>query len=272
MYRLKVFLRSILGERVWSFVQRFSPLPRHRLIRLCQRETKRIVRGGPFAGMNYIHHTIAGCDVPKLLGIYERELHGIIMGLPALGLRRVINIGAADGYYAVGLSKMLPELRVVAFEMDPRSRELLREMAERNGVLPQIEIRRRCELEDLSNVVDAVPLLILCDVEGYEDVLMDPEKIEALRSAYLLVEIHDNKNPGVSGRIRGRFASSHAIETIWQEKRAASEFPFTTDYTRTLDAESLAAAVDEGRPVRAGATPMSWFWMIPNSPGADPAA
>ena len=71
--------------------------------------------------------------------------------------------------------------------------------------------------------------------------------------------------PGVSGRIRARFEKSHAIETIWQEERAASEFPFATGYTHALDPKHLAAAVDEGRPVRPGATPMSWFWMIPHS-------
>lgn len=272
MYRLKVFLRSIFGERVWSVIQRLSPLPRHRLIRLGQRETKRVVRAGPFAGMNFSHDTITGCDVPKLLGIYERELHGIIRNLPALGIRSVVNIGAADGYYAVGLSRMFPDLRIVAFEMEARSRKLLREMAERNGVRAGIEILGRCEAEDLPAVISAPhQTLVLCDVEGYEDALMDPEKVGGLREAYLLVEIHDNKNPGVSDRIRRRFISSHKIETIWQEKREAAEFPFVTRYTRRLDPKHLVAAVDEGRPVRPDATPMSWFWMIPNSHTANPS-
>jgi hypothetical protein len=161
---------------------------------------------------------------------------------------------------------MFPDLRVIAFEMEERGREFLRTMAERNGVLGQIEIRGRCEAEDLSGLSDSPQqTLILCDVEGYEDVLMDPDKIGGLRETFLLVEIHDNKNPGVSDRIGRRFAASHAIETIWQEQRAAAEFPFATPYTRTLDPEHLAAAVDEGRPVRPGATPMSWFWMVPKS-------
>jgi hypothetical protein len=214
--------------------------------------------------MNYIHDTIAGGYAPKLLGIYERELHGIIMSLSALGIRHVINIGAADGYYAVGLSRMFPELRVIAFEMEPRGRTFVRAMAERNGVLPQIEIRGRCEAEDLSlAIVEPRQTVVLCDVEGYEEVLMDPEKVPGLRNAYLLVEIHDNKNPGVSEKIRHRFGSSHQIQTIWQEKRGPAEFPFVTRYTRALDPEQLAAAVDEGRPVRPGATPMSWFWLVP---------
>lgn len=264
MFRLKVFLRSVLGERIWSVVQRLSPLPRHRLIRLCQDKTNLVVRAGPFAGMNHIHDTMASGYVPKLLGIYERELHDIIINLSTLGLRHVINIGAADGYYAVGLSRLFSEMRVIAFEMEESGREFLRAMAEQNGVLAQVEIRGRCEAGDLSSAIEAPrKTLILCDVEGYEEVLMDPEKVPGLRQAHLLVEIHENKNPGVFDKIRSRFESSHQIQTIWQEKREAAEFPFATRYTQALDPEHLARAVDEGRPVRLGAAPMSWFWMVP---------
>jgi hypothetical protein len=92
---------------------------------------------------------------------------------------------------------------------------------------------------------------------------MDPEKVPGLRAAWLLVELHDGKNPGVSGRIRARFEPTHSIETIWQTKRTAADFPFRNAYTRSLAPGHLAAAVDEGRPVRDGVTPMSWFWMVP---------
>jgi hypothetical protein len=264
LFKTKVLLRSLFGEGVWKIVQRCSSAPRHRLIRLCQRETRQIVRGGPFAGMNYIHDTMSGGYVPKVLGIYERELHPVIARLAELGIQRVLNIGAADGYYAVGLCRMFPDLRVVAFETEARGREYVRAMAERNGVLPRVEIRGTCDLPGLqAALTDPRGTLVLCDVEGYEDVLMDPEKVPGLRAAWLLVELHDGKNPGVSGRIRARFEQTHTIETIWQTKRTAADFPFSNAYTRSLAPEHLAAAVDEGRPVRDGVTPMSWFWMVP---------
>jgi hypothetical protein len=264
MFKSKVFLRSLLGEGVWKVVQRVSTAPRHRLIRLCQQETRQIVRQGPFTGMNYIHDTMSGGYVPKVLGIYERELHPTIARLADLGIKQVLNIGAADGYYAVGLCRMFPDLRVVAFEMEARGREYVRAMAERNGVLARVEIRGTCDLPGLqAALTDPRGTLVLCDVEGYEDVLMDPEKVPNLREAWLLVEIHDCKNAGVSERIRARFERTHTIETIWQTKRTAADFPFSNAYTRSLAPEHLASAVDEGRPVRDGATPMSWFWMAP---------
>lgn len=268
MFKTKVFLRSLLGEGVWKVVQRCSPAPRHRLIRLCQSETQQIVHSGPFIGMSYIHDTMSGGYVPKVLGIYERELHPTITRLSELGIKRVINIGAADGYYAVGLCRMFPELRVVAFEMEARGREYVRAMAERNSVETRVEIQGTCDLPGLqAALTDPRGALVLCDVEGYEDVLMNPEKVPALRETWLLVEMHDCKNVGVSDRIRARFEQTHTIETIWQTKRTAADFPFTNRYARSLAPERLAAAVDEGRPVRDGATPMSWFWMIPKEGG-----
>lgn len=264
MFKTKEFLRSLLGEGVWSVVQRCSTAPRHRLARLVQQETRRTVHSGPFAGVRYLHDAVSGGYIPKLLGIYERELHPVIMSLPQQDIRNIINIGASDGYYAVGLARCLPKVHVLAFEMEPLGQEFIRRIADNNGLGDRVTVFARCDLPDLQAAASKLERpLVLCDVEGYEDVLLDPLKLPALRAAWLLVELHDGKNPGVSERIRARFEPTHTIETIWQTKRTAADFPFSNDYTRSLAPEHLAAAVDEGRPVRDGVTPMNWFWMVP---------
>jgi hypothetical protein len=240
--------------------------PRHRLTRLCQRETGQVVQSGPFAGMTCLHDAVSGGYVPKLLGTYERELHPIISGLCDLGITRILNIGAADGYYSVGLCRVLPDASAIAFETHPRGREFIQAMAEQNGVAPRIGIRGTCNPSELRAAMrDAVNTLVFCDVEGYEDVLLDPVSVPELRDAWLLVEIHDNKNPGVSQRIHDRFQQSHTINVIWQSPRTPADFPFCNCYTLSLSPEHLAIAVDEGRPVRHGTKPMSWFWMSPRS-------
>jgi hypothetical protein len=214
--------------------------------------------------MQYLHDAVSGGYIPKLLGIYERELHPVISRLAGFGIDGIVNIGASDGYYAVGLARCLPGTRVFAFERESRGQDFIRHIADRNGVGHQVVVRGNCDLDDLQGTV--APLTnpaVICDVEGFEDALLDPEKVPGLRGALILVEIHDGKNPEVSARIRRRFETTHTIEVIWQQKRVASEFPFVTNYTRSLSSEHLAAAVDEGRPVRAGALPMSWFFMIP---------
>jgi hypothetical protein len=60
------------------------------------------VRSGPFAGMDYVVNAAEGAFLPRILGVYERELHPDLTAFAAEGLDHVIDIGCAEGYYAVG--------------------------------------------------------------------------------------------------------------------------------------------------------------------------
>src|SRR3954471_17960548 len=60
------------------------------------------VSGGPFAGPTYPARPPLPL-APKLLGIYERELHGAIEAAIRAAPETIVNVGSADGYYAVGL-------------------------------------------------------------------------------------------------------------------------------------------------------------------------
>ena len=104
---------------------------------------------------------------------------------------------------------------------------------------------------------DASPIVI-CDVEGDEDRLLDPVAVPPLRSATILVELHDFLVPGIGQKLRERFANTHAIGEIWQADREPSEFPWRTLGTSLLRRSYLRWAVNEWRPVR-----MSWLWMVP---------
>lgn len=265
LFRLKIFLRRLIGERLWLYFRHFSLAPRHVIERECLRETGMVVSAGPFKGLHYVEDTVCGGYVPKLLGTYERELHATILNISRQHFERIVNIGAADGYYAVGLARLMPNVRLVVFEMEEKGRALVRAMAERNGVEDRLEILGSCDPQGLSAAL-ATPArtLVICDVEGYEDVLMEPATCPALERTHILVELHNGKNKGVSERVKKRFLSTHNITTIWQEKRIAAEFPFSTTYTRRLRPRHLAAAIDEGRPVNESKGPrMSWFWMEP---------
>src|SRR5947207_8629242 len=75
-----------------------------------------IIQAGPFAGMRYVAPATGRTILPKLLGSYETELHSIVEQVIAADHRVVINIGCAEGYYAVGLALRLPNSRVYAFD------------------------------------------------------------------------------------------------------------------------------------------------------------
>ena len=96
--------------------------------------------------------------------------------------------------------------------------------------------------------------LLICDVEGCEDGLLDPALTPS--RADILVELHDFIVPGVSETLRARFESSHLIQLIHQQPRSRDEFPWRTVVTTLLPRSYQDWAVSEWRPV-----PMSWLYM-----------
>jgi hypothetical protein len=220
------------------------------------------VAGGCFQDLIYVGESVGSVFMPKLLGTYERELHPVIEQIVQQGFPEIVDVGAAQGYYAVGLARRLPSATVVAFEATERGRELLAEMARKNGVTDRILIKGRCEPSHLRECLESMgsPLLI-CDVEGYEAKLLDPERVPEFRQAHILVELHDNLCPGVNQLVRSRFHHTHYIQEISQEPRTASEFPFRNFYTFLIPDRFLLNALREWRP-----EPMTWFWMRPRTP------
>jgi len=246
-----------------SLIRRLVP-ERYRpigyLTHLVRQRTGCRVRLGPFAGMRYVSNSIGSAYVPKLLGIYERELAQVMEQACARQPPLIVDIGAAEGYYAVGMALRNPKARIVAFEAEERGRAALRQMALLNSVVDRIEIHGRCEPFVLqSTVADQKGGLVICDVEGYEEHLLDPVVVPELNGATILAEMHDFVRPGITEEIRRRFAATHRCERIWQEPRTRKDFPFQTIGTALLPGSYLDWAVSEWRPVR-----MSWLRLEPH--------
>jgi hypothetical protein len=233
--------------------------PRNVMSRDVLRKTGRAVIAGPFRGMRYVETSVLSVYYPKLLGVYERELHPVIESIIALRPKRIIDIGAAEGYYAVGLARALPDTTVVAYEETDEGRNLLTAMAGLNGVTDHMTIFGRCEPADLKGeLVGVGKAVIVCDVEGYEKMLLDPDTVPALRSAWVLVELHEFACRGITEVLRKRFESTHRIVHIQQTVRTRNDYPYNSWYTRLLPRAYAIYLVDEFRP-----EPMSWFWMEP---------
>ena len=217
-----------------------------------------VVIGGCFAGL-VLPRGARETLVPKLLGIYERELGAVIEEVVRQGFEIIVNVGAAEGYYAVGLARRIPGAVVHAFEMDESARSLLCETADANGVADRVVIKGRCEPADLGECLTLTGRnLIVCDAEGYESVLLDPCLVPQLSHAFMLVELHQLKCPGITELLRARFERSHRIDEIGQELRSAGEFPYRTFYTRLLPDRLVLNAISEWRSEQ-----QSWLWMRP---------
>ena len=197
------------------------------------RPTRRFVRqhglqvaAGPFAGMTYPSFAVGRAEqlVAKLLGSYECELHAAVEGLLRQEWDQVIDIGAGDGYYAVGLALRCPSATVRAWEMNPLPARVCAELARANGVQGRLDLRGECTLDTLRALPDQ-PSLVISDCEGCEDLLLRPDAVPVLRRSALLVEIHESLAPGVEERLLDRFAATHTIETIDMQPRHVGEYP-----------------------------------------------
>jgi hypothetical protein len=233
-----------------NFIRRVVPKrfrPIGYLEHLVSTNTDGCVNGGPFAGMRYVHGAVGSAYVPKLLGIYERELNARIEQACALKFPLIVDIGAAEGYYAVGLARRNPNAHVIAFEMEEKGQAALKELAELNNVTSRVEIRGKCNPEDLARVLaTSERALVLCDVEGDEEILVNPEVIPSLALMHLLVEMHEFISAGITERVSKRFSATHNVRRIWQKidiVRAA----FTTLGTKLLPRSYLSWVASEWR-------------------------
>jgi hypothetical protein len=190
------------------------------------------VQAGPFAGMKYVHRATGSTATPKLVGSYECELHPWIEQLCSQKFDRIIDIGCAEGYYAVGMAWRDKNATVVGFDVDPLSRELCGEMATLNGVADRVSIAGKCTPESLSNAITG-RTLIISDCEGFELDLLDPVTCPKLVSADMLVELHDVFRPGLTDTLRKRFQHTHTFELVCTQPRVPSQFKSISFLTET---------------------------------------
>lgn len=169
-----------------------------------------LVKGGPFAGMKY-PSTQAVCSAftPKLLGTYEYELHEIIEDILQRGYTQVLDVGCAEGYYAVGLALRMPQAHVYAYDTDPEARKLCLQMGEANGVADRLLINSYCSPESLSTFNFTGRGLVVCDCEGFEKELFTPEALANLSECDLLIEMHDLIDITISTHLAELFKNSH---------------------------------------------------------------
>ena len=169
------------------------------------------IQSGPFSGMNFVSHSAEGCLAPKLLGTYEYELQPFIEGWAVHVFDAVINIGCADGYYAVGLARRLPHSRIYAYDTDENARTICQKVAEANGVDSRFEIGAIFRGQDFARF-EGQRCLVVCDIEGGELNVLDPEVFPALQKMDVLVECYDSPQLGaISVELARRFEPTHDV-------------------------------------------------------------
>ncbi len=237
-----------------------------------------VIQNGPFKGLRYPpedEHWVS-CRFEKIIGCYEMELHPWIEQISTKRYSSVINAGAAEGTFIVGLGRLFPEAKLYAFEPSTERSPTVEALAHLNGVADRLVMGKWCDPEALRSIDPGENPLVFCDVDGYEEVLMCKKAVPWLERADILLEVHEFRAKALSegerqdferrhsflrrdmGKvIRSRFEDTHQIEECTVSGVPYEKFPFLEN----LSMPEISAMTESDR-----ACIHPWFFMEAKCP------
>ena len=162
--------------------------------------------------MHYRAQSTGSVLLPKLIGSYESELWPVFEKVRQGSYDLFVDVGAAEGYYAVGVSKYIFKNRIatIAFEATDKGQKQISKLASLNHV-HKITVKGYCDKTSLVEVLAEKRAFLVMDVEGGEAELLNPADNPALMQCDILVELHPDQVKGVCQLIATRFQQSHNI-------------------------------------------------------------
>lgn len=236
-------------------LQNVANARRTELLPTVYHHTQGQVQTGPFQGMTIVPQYMwgDGDTAAKLMGVYEDELHASIESAITANPDIIVNIGCAEGYYAIG-AKLRTNAETVAVDLEQRALDICMANASANKTNLEKYTTSMTAQELQTRIQDRECPWLILDCEGYEEELLDIAVCPALTKSMILVETHDVFRPGLTDRIREKFGSSHDITLITQQTKD----PYQFDWTGPLSDCDKWALVHEGRPITS-----TWLWMTP---------
>lgn len=205
------------------------------------------VMTGPFTGMLISKHTKwdDGNQSAKLAGSYEFELRGAIETIRKRKPETIVNVGCADGYYAVGFGRLFPDSFIYAMDIDNDSLDQCEHNARVNGVRKLITVIGKPAPQDIA--LGEGRHLFFIDVEGDELDLLNKDLCPLLIDSDIVVECHDFWNPEdpISAKLIKRFSNTHKVEMV------VPAVPYPGDYPllASLPIGTALLAISEKRPM-----------------------
>lgn len=211
---------------------------------------------GPFAGLLFAQLKAHGSSVfPKLIGSYESCLHALWYQLQLNTYQKIIHFGAGEGYYVMGLQKLLlPTEGSTAFECDPRNIVLLKQNLKVNGMSSAVTIfDHKADAHNAASTVEGKRCLVICDIEGEEMTLFHEQNVKKFNHCDLVIELHEFLHRNVRQQLEQLFETTHEVEIISEEKIPDIARKFLNN---NRQARNWIRLMDEGRPEL-----MRWMYL-----------
>jgi hypothetical protein len=189
---------------------------------------------------------------PKVFGLYENQ---ILRWIQQKKFDLFIDVGAADGYYALGILSSKIASRAVTFEISVNDREITKASAIINNVDDKIFIKGEATSSEIIEVLKSCNNgLIIMDIEGGENNLITSELLEAAKNCCLVIEIHEVVDKDIQFNMLELCKEFHNFEELTGLER---DFP-RDKFTEKLTDNERSLLLSEGRPYA-----MSWVALSP---------
>jgi hypothetical protein len=186
-------------------------------------QSKNKVISGSFSGMAVNPNMTSWGDgdiLTKLLGIYEEELNEKIEKAISLSPKRIVNVGCAEGYYAIGMKIRCPNSQVLAIDLSDRALECTLANADSNGIC--IDVDKKIPSPTSGD-------FWIIDIEGGEIQLLN--EASQWKNVCMLVEMHEWTNRSMCEIFKSKFEKTHTISVINQGSRDPNKFEFIRHFS-----------------------------------------
>ena len=207
------------------------------------------VQNGPFIGMKYNKfESLNRTMFPKLLGTYEKELWETIEEIKDCAYSEIIDVGCAEGYYAIGLALNSSNSKIFAYDTDDKARNACRNMAALNNVSEKITIRDSLTANELKEFQFSTKGLVICDCEGFEKELFNIINVDNLHNCDLVIETHDYIDITISSNLKKLFEKTHTIKSIKSIDDIQKALTYDFEFIQHLNLYERKILLSEKRP------------------------
>jgi hypothetical protein len=165
-----------------------------------------------------------------LLGFYEKEVVESLLNASSK-YNFIIDLGAADGYFAIGCLINNMYKKAYCYEQSEESRKHLFSNSIINRVENRIEIdgiaNNNFHVTLKGNGVDLKKCVLLCDIEGGEFDLFDDNVLQAFKHSTIIIEVHEWHENGLEQykELKGRASMYFKITELKTGNRDLSIYP-----------------------------------------------
>ena len=215
---------------------------------------------GPFKGFKFDPASSWGVDDrgAMILGLYEQEVLESLSNIDK-SYKTFIDLGAADGYYGIGVLVNSLFNKSYCFEISEVGQQVINKHAILNKVDERVSIMGEARGDFYKNIPpqDLRNSVLFVDIEGGEFELFDKNTFEVFKNSIIFIELHnqfvidgDNK----LNKLKSDAQATHLVSEMSMSKRDLSKF----NELKTLSDTDRWMICSEGRPCL-----MSWMRLDP---------